>query len=126
MQKNILGQPLDTCSHDPITGFYRDGCCRSGEDDRGQHSVCVKVTGKFLQFSSTKGNDLSTPRPEFNFPGLTPGDCWCLCLARWVEAYQADCAPEVILEATHESALQAIPLEIWLSHGVSKDNLLPH
>lgn len=99
------------CSNNPLTGFYRDGCCNSGEDDMGVHSVCVIVTTEFLEFSYAKGNDLSTPRPEYNFPGLKPGDRWCLCASRWVEAWKAGKAPKVVLEATHERTLEYVALE---------------
>lgn len=117
--KNVLGQPLLPCGHDPLTGFYRDGCCRTGPDDLGQHTVCAVVTENFLAFSRQVGNDLSTPRPEFHFPGLRPGDRWCLCAARWKEAWQAGCAPQVILEATHESALRLIPRSVLEEHALT-------
>lgn len=95
----------------PLTGFYRDGFCRTGADDRGSHTICVRVTDEFLAFSKSRGNDLSTPRPEFQFPGLKDGDRWCLVAMRWQEALEAGAAPEVILEATHEAALQYVSLE---------------
>lgn len=98
-----------------MTGFYRNGCCDTGEDDLGSHTVCAVMTEGFLRFSKDRGNDLSTPRPEFGFPGLNPGDKWCLCALRWLEAYQAECAPRVFLEATHEDALNLIPLEALIS-----------
>ena len=100
---NVLGEPLQACSFDPLTGFYRDGCCHTGPDDVGTHVVCARVTAEFLAFSQAVGNDLSTPRPEWRFAGLKPGDRWCLCVRRWKEALTAGMAPPVILEATHAS-----------------------
>jgi uncharacterized protein (DUF2237 family) len=108
--KNVLGGPLATCSDQPRTGFYRDGCCNVGADDLGVHSVCVSVTADFLAFSASRGNDLSTPLPEYGFPGLQPGDRWCLCAARWVEALKAGVAPRLVLAATHEIMLDYAPL----------------
>jgi uncharacterized protein (DUF2237 family) len=108
--KNVLGGPLQTCSDSPRTGFYRDGCCNTGNDDPGVHAVCVSVTAEFLEFSQARGNDLSTPHPEFGFPGLKPGDKWCLCAARWVEALRAGAAPRLVLTATHEVMLDYAPL----------------
>ncbi len=116
--RNVLGGWLAPCSTDPMTGFYRDGCCRTGSDDRGRHVVCVEVTAEFLQFSRQRGNDLITPVPAFNFPGLKPGDSWCLCALRWLEAYKAGVAPNVHLEATHEAALKSIPLEYLEKHAI--------
>ena len=104
-QRNVLGGPLDLCSLAPMTGFYRDGCCNTGEDDAGSHTVCVIMTAAFLEFSKSRGNDLSTPIPEFGFAGLKPGDRWCLCAPRWQEAFEAGQAPRVVLRATHEAAL---------------------
>ena len=104
--RNVLGTELEDCSHDPRTGFFRDGCCRTGHGDVGVHVVCARVTARFLAFSRSVGNDLSTPRPEFGFPGLQPGDAWCLCASRWAEAHRAGVAPPVVLEATHVSALE--------------------
>ena len=104
--RNVLGTKLEDCSHDPRTGFFRDGCCRTGHGDVGVHVVCARVTARFLAFSRSVGNDLSTPRPEFGFPGLQPGDAWCLCASRWAEAHRAGVAPPVVLEATHVSALE--------------------
>ena len=104
--RNVLGTALRDCSHDPLTGFFRDGCCRTGRGDRGVHVVCARVTADFLAFSRSVGNDLSTPRHEYHFPGLEPGDQWCLCAARWAEAHRAGVAPPVVLEATHISALE--------------------
>ena len=109
--KNVLGGELKCCCMKPLTGFYRDGFCKTGADDRGSHTICVRVTDAFLAFSKSRGNDLSTPRPEFQFPGLVDGDKWCLVAMRWQEALEADAAPEVVLEATHEAALQYISLE---------------
>jgi uncharacterized protein (DUF2237 family) len=117
--RNVLGSVLQPCSFDPLTGWKRDGCCRSGSGDHGVHVVCVRVTGRFLGFSKQLGNDLSTPRPEYEFPGLKPGDQWCLCAARWQEAFEAGCAPDVVLEATHESALEFIDLENLKTHACS-------
>ena len=110
MTKNILGTNLEVCSLNPITGFTRSGCCETGPEDRGQHTLCAEVTDEFLQFSKLQGNDLMTPRPEFNFTGLKPGDRWCLCASRWLEALEEGIAPPVILEATHEKALEIIDL----------------
>ena len=108
--RNVLGGLLQPCSERPLTGFYRDGCCNSGTDDAGAHVVCVRVTAEFLAFSQSRGNDLSTPHPEFGFPGLKPGDCWCLCALRWVEALRAGVAPQLSLAATHEAMLEYVPL----------------
>jgi len=116
-QRNVLGGPLELCSADPLTGFFRDGCCRTDEDDTGSHTVCARVTEEFLAFSRAVGNDLSTARPEYGFPGLKPGDRWCLCAARWREAFQNGCAPEVFLGATHERALDICPLEELQAHA---------
>ena len=116
-QRNVLGGPLELCSADPLTDFFRDGCCRTDEDDTGSHTVCARVTEEFLAFSRAVGNDLSTARPEYGFPGLKPGDRWCLCAARWREAFQNGCAPEVFLGATHERALDICPLEELQAHA---------
>ncbi|MCC5824385.1 MAG: DUF2237 domain-containing protein [Phycisphaerales bacterium] len=116
-QRNALGGPLQTCSLDPKTGFYRDGCCTTGPDDAGSHTVCAVMTADFLAFSRSRGNDLSTPRPDWGFPGLKPGDRWCLCAARWLEAYEAGMAPEVNLHATHERALDIVPLDALKEHA---------
>ncbi len=110
--KNVLGEKLQACSSSPLTGFYRDGCCNTGAEDVGLHTVCTQVTEEFLIFSKARGNDLSTPRPEVGFDGLQPGDCWCLCALRWKEAYEAGAAPTVILEATHEATLKIVPLAL--------------
>lgn len=108
----MLGHPLVTCSQgEPVTGFYRDGDCSTGPDDLGRHVVCARVTAEFLEFSKKRGNDLVTPRPEFGFPGLNPGDRWCLCAARWREALEAGAAPRVVLMATHQRALEIVSLE---------------
>jgi uncharacterized protein (DUF2237 family) len=108
--RNVLGTQLQTCSTDPVTGFFRDGCCETGPTDRGRHIVCAVMTDDFLAFSKASGNDLSTPMPQYRFPGLKAGDRWCLCLERWREAHKAGCAPQVILEATHEIALERLTL----------------
>ena len=118
MAKNVLGSELASCSHDPLTGFYRDGCCNTGPQDRGLHVVCAVMTEEFLAFSKARGNDLSTPRPEYRFPGLKGGDQWCLCALRWQEAFNAGVAPGVRLEATHEKALAVLELEDLLVHAV--------
>lgn len=110
--RNVLGGALAACSYEPRTGFYRDGCCNVGPDDAGVHAVCAEMTAEFLSFSAARGNDLSTPAPRFGFPGLAPGDRWCLCLERWIEAYRAGVAPRVVLAATHEVVLQRVPLEV--------------
>ena len=110
--RNVLGGALAACSYEPRTGFYRDGCCNVGPDDAGVHAVCAEMTAEFLAYSATRGNDLSTPAPRFGFPGLAPGDRWCLCLERWIEAYRAGVAPRVVLAATHEVVLQRVPLEV--------------
>ncbi|HZV62125.1 MAG TPA: DUF2237 domain-containing protein [Methylophilaceae bacterium] len=110
MARNVLGTTLQPCSLDPLTGFTRTGCCETGPEDIGSHTICVQVTEEFLVFSRMQGNDLSTPRPEFGFEGLQPGDRWCLCAARWQEAAEAGIAPPVVLEATHERALEIVDL----------------
>jgi len=115
---NVFGQPLVPCGLDPVTGFYRDGCCNTGYDDPGMHVVCVRVTRDFLAFSKKSGNDLSTPNPEFGFPGLKPGDQWCLCAGRWKEALDAGMAPPVVLAATHEETLAMLPLEELKRHAL--------
>jgi uncharacterized protein (DUF2237 family) len=111
MAKNVLGTELQPCSQSPLTGFYRDGCCNTGADDSGLHLVCAEVTREFLEFSASRGNDLMTPMPAAAFPGLKPGDRWCLCAARWKEAWEAGVAPPVVLASTHISALEFINLE---------------
>lgn len=116
--RNVLGGPLATCSVQPLTGFYRTGCCDTGPDDVGVHVVCAQVTAEFLAFSRSRGNDLSTPRLEYGFPGLQPGDRWCLCAARWQEALEAGVAPPVVLAATHEAALAIVRREDLLRHAL--------
>lgn len=115
---NVLGNPLKTCCTSPMTGFYRNGKCETGPQDSGSHTVCARMDHAFLTFSLSRGNDLITPRPEWNFPGLKPGDCWCLCVSRWKEAFMAGCAPLVHLEATHQNALQVVSLEELSSYAV--------
>ncbi len=116
--RNVLGGPLAPCSMWPLTGFFRTGCCDTGPFDAGLHVVCAQVTAEFLDFSRSRGNDLITPRPEYRFPGLKPGDRWCLCALRWLEAYEAGVAPPVILAATHEAALTVIPRAALLQHAL--------
>lgn len=108
---NVLGEPLIPCSDDPVTGFFRDGCCNTSREDVGQHVVCVRVTAEFLEYSRSRGNDLTTPQMDFGFPGLKPGDQWCLCAARWQEALEAGAAPRVVLQATHAAALRVVKLK---------------
>jgi uncharacterized protein (DUF2237 family) len=115
---NVFGEELAGCSDRPKTGYFRDGCCNTSEDDVGSHTVCVEVTSDFLEFSRFRGNDLSTPRPEFGFPGLKPGDRWCLCAARWLEAHQHGMAPRVVLKGTHERALEVVSLELLKKFAV--------
>lgn len=116
--RNVLGEPLEGCCSDPVTGFYRDGHCRVGPEDVGVHAVCALVTEDFLAFSRERGNDLSTPRPEFGFPGLSEGDRWCLCAARWQEALEAERAPRVALRSTHEAALEVVALDDLKRHAL--------
>jgi uncharacterized protein (DUF2237 family) len=116
--KNVLGSALLPCSVAPLTGFFRDGCCNTGPEDLGLHVVCCEVTANFLAFSKARGNDLSTPRPEYGFAGLKPGERWCLCAARWEEARMAGRAPPVLLEATHEAALAVVTLEHLRAHAL--------
>ncbi|MEM6264505.1 MAG: DUF2237 domain-containing protein [Bacteroidota bacterium] len=113
---NVHGEPLASCCTDPVTGFYRDGFCRTGPEDRGSHVVCARMTEEFLTFTKSRGNDLSTPIPHYSFPGLKPGDCWCLCALRWREAYKAGVAPPVNLSATHVSALKYVTMEMLEEH----------
>ena len=117
--KNVLGGPLLACSYSPLTGFMRDGCCSTGPNDIGRHLVCAKVTQEFLEFQFRMGNDLISPQPQYRFVGLKPGDRWCVCAMRWLEAYKAGVAPQVYLEGTNETALQFIPLEILLEHALA-------
>ena len=115
---NVLDGPLEPCSLKPLTGFYRDGCCRTGAEDVGLHTVCVQVDADFLAFSKARGNDLSTPRPDWGFPGLQPGDRWCLCAARWQEALEAGCPPPVVLRATNRASLRIVALADLKRHAV--------
>lgn len=119
-QRNVLGGALETCSMSPRTGFYRTGCCETGRDDVGMHTVCCEMTAEFLEFSSSVGNDLSTPWPDSGFPGLRPGDRWCLCAARWKEALRAGKAPRVVLTATNEATLEIVTLDELVAHAVSR------
>jgi uncharacterized protein (DUF2237 family) len=116
--KNVLGGRLEACSNAPTTGFYRNGCCDTGPEDPGVHAVCTRVTQEFLEFSRRRGNDLSTPVPEFGFPGLRPGDRWCVCAARWQEALESGVAPPVLLRATHEAALAIVSFEDLVEHAI--------
>jgi uncharacterized protein len=118
-QLNVLGTPLQSCSHDPLTGYYRTGCCESRGDDPGVHVVCCRVTEDFLEFSRSHGNDLTTPMPQYGFPGLQPGDQWCVCASRWAEALEAGRACPVVLESTHMSALEFVDLADLRTHAVS-------
>lgn len=115
---NVFGDALEICSRKPLTGFFRDGCCGTGPQDRGMHTVCAELTAEFLAFSKKRGNDLSTPRPEYAFPGLKPGDRWCLCALRWLEAHEAGQAPKVRLAATHANTLEVIPLSVLKPYAV--------
>ncbi len=116
--KNVIGGELKTCCTSPMTGFFRTGKCETGAQDYGMHLVCAEVTADFLAFSQARGNDLSTPQPIYDFPGLKPGDCWCLCAARWKEALDAGIAPPILLAATHESMLNYIPIEVLKEHAI--------
>ncbi|MEC7946796.1 MAG: DUF2237 domain-containing protein [Myxococcota bacterium] len=116
---NVLGGPLASCSTDPMTGWTRDGCCRTDHNDRGSHTVCAQMTAGFLEFSVAQGNDLVTPVPQYQFPGLKPGDRWCLCASRWLDAYKAGKAPLVVLESTNAKALRTVPLEALLERAIS-------
>jgi uncharacterized protein (DUF2237 family) len=118
---NVVGGELLPCSVEPMTGFFRDGCCATGPEDVGSHTVCVEVTGEFLEFSKRAGNDLSTPRPEWGFAGLQPGDRWCVCASRWLEAHEAGQAAPVVLGATHARALDVVPIEALTVHARSPD-----
>jgi len=115
---NVLGEPLVPCSSQPLTGFFRDGCCNTAPEDLGLHVVCTRVTAEFLEFSRSRGNDLTTPVPEFGFAGLKPGDQWCLCAARWQEALEAGVAPRVVLQATHAAALRVVSLADLKKHAL--------
>jgi uncharacterized protein (DUF2237 family) len=116
--RNVLGGELESCSLSPLTGFYRTGCCDTGPEDLGVHTVCAQVTEEFLTFSQSRGNDLSTPNPVFGFSGLSPGDRWCLCASRWLEAWEARVAPPVFLAGTHEATLAVMPIELLLDHAL--------
>ena len=115
--RNVVGGDLLPCSNDPVTGFFRDGCCATGEEDVGSHTVCAEMTEEFLRFSKQAGNDLSTPRPEWGFAGLEPGDRWCVCASRWLEAYRAGSIAPVVLGATHERALEIVPIEVLTANA---------
>ena len=115
---NVFGEPLETCCDRPVTGFFRDGYCNTSEQDLGSHTVCIEISQEFLEYSRFKGNDLSTPIPEFGFPGLKPGDAWCLCAARWVEAYRGGMAPRVHLMRTHQRALEVVSMELLRKFAV--------
>ncbi len=117
---NVLGEKLELCSTDPVTGFFRNGCCDTSAADPGSHTVCVVMTAEFLAFSKARGNDLSTPHPEFGFEGLQPGDQWCLCAARFLEAYEAGCAPRVKLVATHKRAIEIVQLDYLREHALER------
>ncbi|MEE6168604.1 MULTISPECIES: DUF2237 family protein [Mycobacteriaceae] len=116
--RNVLGGPLDECGTDPLTGFYRDGCCSTGDGDLGRHTICAVVTTEFLEHQKVIGNDLSTPAPHFRFPGLRPGDRWCVTASNWLRAHQDGCAAPVVLAATHESTLEVVPLDILQRYAV--------
>ena len=116
--RNVLGEELTPCSLDPVTGFFRNGCCETGPHDVGMHTVCAVMTAEFLAFSKRVGNDLSTPRPDLGFPGLQPGDRWCLCAPRWKEALDANAAPRLVLESTHEETLAIVPLGVLKDYAV--------
>ncbi len=116
--RNVLGEVIVPCSEDPVTGFFRDGCCNTGPEDVGRHTVCAQVTAEFLAFSQEQGNDLSTPRPEFGFAGLKPGDRWCVCASRWMDAFEAGAAPPVVMQSTHENALEDIPFAALKKHAI--------
>jgi len=120
-KKNVLGGDLRPCCFDPITGFFRDGLCRTDDSDRGRHVVCARVTAEFLDFTKKRGNNLSSPVPEYGFPGLEPGDHWCLCVLRWKEALDHGVAPPVVLEACEETALKVVSLETLEAHAVDQD-----
>ena len=125
MAKNVLGSDLLVCSADPMTGFFRNGKCETCGDDTGMHTVCAEMTAEFLAFSKAAGNDLSTPVPRYRFPGLNPGDRWCLCLPRWLQALQAGAAPRIFLKATHISAIEHISMDVLLEYAVDADDYVP-
>jgi uncharacterized protein (DUF2237 family) len=118
MERNVLGGPLEPCGLDPLTGFYRDGCCRTGPGDFGSHTICAVVTAEFLEFQQSVGNDLSTPMPEHRFPGLTPGDRWCVTTHAWLRAHAEGVAAFVVLAATHERTLEVVPLDVLRDYAV--------
>ena len=120
MDKNIFGEPLKSCCKNPLTGYFRDGYCKTNKSDYGSHTVCVEITNEFLIFSKSRGNDLITPNPIYNFPGLKAGDKWCLCALRWQEAFESGCAPKVELEATDEKALKYIKINDLIMHAIKK------
>ncbi|MEQ8208720.1 MAG: DUF2237 domain-containing protein [Lacipirellulaceae bacterium] len=120
--KNVLGEDLQPCCTDPMTGFYRDGTCRTGPGDMGVHTVCAEMNAAFLDFSKSRGNDLSTPQPQYQFPGLEPGDRWCLCAQRWQEAFEAGMAPAVILASTHMSTLEFVDLDDLKEHALDAES----
>lgn len=119
---NIMGEALETCSKDPVTGFFRNGCCDTGPMDQGSHTVCAVMTAEFLALSKYLGNDLSTPRPEFGFAGLKPGDRWCLCASRFLQAHEEGAAPKVNLKATHQRALEIVPLEVLTQYALESES----
>lgn len=119
-QNNIFGTELESCSLSPVTGFFRNGCCETDETDFGKHTICVVMTDDFLKFSMQVGNDLSTPRPEFAFPGLKAGDRWCVCLGRWIEALRAGRAPKIVPEACHEDVLEHVPMDVLIKYAWNK------
>ena len=116
--RNLLGEPLEPCGTDPMTGFYRDGCCATGPEDRGSHTVCAEMDAAFLEFTASRGNPLGTPAPAYGFPGLKPGDAWCLCASRWLEAHEAGVAPRVFARRTNEAALRIAPREALMARAV--------
>lgn len=125
MAKNVFGGDLLVCSSDPLTGFFRTGRCETCGEDTGMHTVCAEMTAEFLVFSKQAGNDLSTPMPAYRFPGLQPGDRWCLCLPRWLEALEAGVAPKLVLKATHISAIEHIPMEVLLEYALDAEDYVP-
>ena len=118
MERNVLGEPLKGCSTDPLTGFYRDGCCRTGPEDIGSHTICAVVSAEFLEYQQMIGNDLSTPVPAYGFPGLNPGDRWCVTARNWLRAHEAGVAAFVVLESTHERCLEVVPLDVLEQYAV--------
>jgi uncharacterized protein (DUF2237 family) len=118
LDRNVFGEPLEPCGTDPVTGFYRDGCCNTGPQDVGNHTVCAVVSAEFLAHQRSVGNDLATPRPEFGFAGLQPGDRWCVCADRWLQAYDDGAASPVVLAATHQRALEVVPIQALHEHAV--------